>query len=60
MSYSLVMIARRIQALESLPSARKPLIIRGGLPEGFKPNATPPGPKPTDPATLIAPQPGAE
>jgi hypothetical protein len=39
MSYSLVMARRRIEALESLPSARKPLLIRGGLPRDFDPRA---------------------
>ena len=49
MSYSLVMLARRIAALESLPSAQRPLRIVGGLPPDFQPRAAPsPGPKQTD------------
>ena len=49
MSYSLVMLARRIAALESLPSAQKPLRITGGLPPDYQPRAAPsPGPKQTD------------
>jgi hypothetical protein len=46
MSYSLVLLSRRIAALESLPSAQKPLVIRGGLPPDYA--ARPPGPKRTD------------
>ena len=56
MSYSLVLLSRRIAALEQLPSARKPLVIRGGLPRDYDPSAArPPGPKQTD---SIGPIPG--
>jgi hypothetical protein len=49
MSYSLVMLARRIAALEQLPSARAPLRIVGGLPPDYQPRAVPsPGPKEVD------------
>jgi hypothetical protein len=42
MSYSLTMLERRLRALESLPSARKPLQIRGGLPRDWTPTVLPP------------------
>ena len=45
MSYSLVLLRRRLEVLENLPSARKPLVIRGGLPVGY----APPYPAPTSP-----------
>jgi hypothetical protein len=49
MSYSLVLLSRRIAALEQLPSAQRPLRIVGGLPPDFQPRAVPsPGPKQTD------------
>ena len=37
MSYSIVMLERRIVALERMPSAQKPLVIRGGLPRDYVP-----------------------
>ena len=46
MSYSRVLLRRRLEVLEALPSAQKPLVIRGGLPADYA--ARPPGPKPID------------
>jgi hypothetical protein len=46
MSYSLVILRRRLEALESLPSARKPLRIIGGLPADWA--ARSPGQKPSN------------
>jgi hypothetical protein len=37
MSYSITMLARRITALEALPSAQRPLRITGGLPRDYVP-----------------------
>jgi hypothetical protein len=39
MSYSLTLLRRRLEILENLPSARKPLVIRGGLPPDYQPRA---------------------
>ena len=36
-SYSITMLARRITALEALPSAQRPLRITGGLPRDYVP-----------------------
>ena len=46
MSYGLTLLRRRLEVLENLPSARKPLVIRGGLPADYA--ARPAGPKPID------------
>jgi hypothetical protein len=65
MSYSLVLLRRRLETLERLPSARAPLVIKGGLPVGYDPGAArSPGLKQTDSSaakpTKSLGQPGAE